>query len=315
MKITVTLASIEYIKADLRAALPTAGSCHRVEALARGLGWNTYAAMLATVSRNQVECEVKPGAFVAYMTAKGVQAAEDLLFKTACRIQVRTVMAAQEQLTRFGFGVYEGHRLPVPEWRIRLAEERASMLSDEGIAEFIRARDYLALLATIKTVNRKHTSYGLKHAAERHHRRGAYANQTAKAYVSNGMLIAAAYQLGLRVSRASWSSPNAHFNVSSRSVRTLDSTLKPLPQPEPGQHFLVVGHNSGRYFYLPAGARQLVALRPTEHIPSRLVALAPIEYWTSLFPPRDRRAPFDTQRAACFLFSEAGKAGIFDPGR
>lgn len=129
------------------------------------------------------------------------------------------------------------------------------------------------------------------------------------------MLLAAAYHLGLRVSQVSWDSPNAHLNVSSRSVRELDSTRKPMPQPEPGKHFRVLGHDRGRYFYLPAGARRHVALHAVEHTPARLVALAPLEHWTSLFPPQDRRAPFDTARAADFLFTEARAAGIFEAER
>ena len=315
MKITVIPASIEDMKSDLRTALPTAGSCHRVEALARGLGWRTYAAMLGAVISGPAERDVQPAAFVAYMAAQGLVVTADHMIRTACCTQIRAVLAAQEQLTHFGFGLYDGHRLSVAEWRVQFAENRASMLSDDGIAEFVRARDYLALLDTIKTTNRKHTSYGLKHAAERHHRRGAYADRTTDAYVSNGMLLAAAYHLGLRVSQVSWNSPNAHLNVSSRSVKELDSNLKPLPQPEPGQHFRVLGHNRGRYFYLPAGAMRHVVLRAVEHIPSRLVTLAPLEHWKSLFPPRDHRAPFDTARAAEFLFTEASTAGIFEADR
>jgi hypothetical protein len=311
VKITMTSESIEDMKSDLRTTMSAAGSCHRAEALARGLGWGTYAAMRSAVSGGPAECDVYPGAFAAYLSAHGIEATEGHLVQSALRTQIRAVMAAEGQLTHFGFGVYNGGRLPVAEWRIKFAENRASMLSDKGVAEFLRACEYLARLDTIKTVNRKHSSYGLKHAAERHHRRNAYADRRTDAYVSNGMLLAAAYHLGMRVARASWDSPNAYLNVSSRSFRELDGNRKSLPQPEPGQHFRVLGYDHGRYFYLPAGASRHVALRAVDHIPSKLVRLAPLEHWTSLFPPKDRQAPFDTARAVDTLFIQARAAGIF----
>ncbi|MCA6108057.1 hypothetical protein [Bradyrhizobium cenepequi] len=43
MKLTITITDVEHIKAVLRTALPDVKSSHRVEALARGLGWRTNA--------------------------------------------------------------------------------------------------------------------------------------------------------------------------------------------------------------------------------------------------------------------------------
>jgi hypothetical protein len=127
------------------------------------------------------------------------------------------------------------------------------------------------------------------------------------------MLLAAAYHLGLQVVRIAWNSPNAFLNVSSLSVRELDANQTPLPQPEPGEHFRVLGHHQGRFSYLPMGAKRVVTLRASAHTPANLQQLAPLGYWTSLFPPQNRRSPFDTYKAIDSLFAQAWKAGIYQP--
>ena len=71
MKITVTAAMLKNAKAVLRDALPSAGASNRVEALARGLGYRTYAAMLADVGTGAIEREVQPDAFQAYLSKDG----------------------------------------------------------------------------------------------------------------------------------------------------------------------------------------------------------------------------------------------------
>ena len=53
LRIPVTLSAIELIKADLTKHLSEVKSSHRVEAIGRGLGFRTYAALLAA-SRSPV---------------------------------------------------------------------------------------------------------------------------------------------------------------------------------------------------------------------------------------------------------------------
>ena len=315
VKITVTADLIDDMKSDLRRALPGAGSCHRTEALARGLGWKTYAAMKASLRAGPAERDIDPAAFAAYLSAQGAAATGEHLVQVVMRSQIRAVLAAQDRLTHAGFDIPRDSRLSVAEWRAKFDRERAFMLGDEAVLEFRRACSFLVLLTTTKTPNRSHTSYGIKHAAERHHRRQASGDRMVNVYVSNGMLLTAAFHLGLRVSRIAWDSQNAYLNVSSRALRELDSDRKPLPQPEPGQPFRILGHDHGRYYYLPAGARRLVALGATRHVPSQLLRLAPLEHWTGLFPPRDRRSPFDTIAAMVALFEEAHRVGVFQPER
>jgi hypothetical protein len=59
-----------------------------------------------------------------------------------------------------------------------------------------------------KSMNRKRSSYGLKHDAER----------AAGDYVANGMLIAVALAMGFSAERTHAGSPNAYFNISSKEA-------------------------------------------------------------------------------------------------
>jgi len=74
------------------------------------------------------------------------------------------------------------------------------------VDEFIRAAEFLSKFGRRKSMIRKHSSYGLKHDAERE----------PGDYVANGMLIAAALALGFSAERTHAGSPNAYFNISSR---------------------------------------------------------------------------------------------------
>ena len=68
-----------------------------------------------------------------------------------------------------------------------------------------------------------------------------------------------------------------------------------------------------RYGYLAAGGAKPILLRPTAHTATNLLRLAPADWWVSRFPPRSRRAPFDTLAAMSHLVGLAHEAGFFEP--
>lgn len=70
----------------------------------------------------------------------------------------------------------------------------------------------------IITINRKHTSYGLKHLAER---RAKQLSDNEVNYISNGALILAMVDAGFRFVRDG-DSPNVFFNVSERELKRLN---------------------------------------------------------------------------------------------
>lgn len=71
MTATLSLSEIEFIKRELANLLPDVKSSHRVEAIARGLGWNSNAAMRAELALGATTREVDNSAFAAYLTDHG----------------------------------------------------------------------------------------------------------------------------------------------------------------------------------------------------------------------------------------------------
>jgi hypothetical protein len=64
------------------------------------------------------------------------------------------------------------------------------------------------------SLNRKKSSYGIKHLVERYIPGG---------YLSNGELIIAMVNLGFKYKKLSTRSPNCYFNISAKSIRNLEN--------------------------------------------------------------------------------------------
>ncbi len=71
MQTQFSLSDIERIKQELAALLPAVKSSHRVEAIARGLGWNTNAALRAELAGAEIERTVDDRAFIDYLKDHG----------------------------------------------------------------------------------------------------------------------------------------------------------------------------------------------------------------------------------------------------
>jgi hypothetical protein len=116
------------------------------------------------------------------------------------------------ELSGFGYRVARDRNETPEEAERRFLASRAEMLGEHGVDEFIRAVDFLSKFGQRKSMNRKRSSYGLKHDAER----------AAGDYVANGMMIAAALAMGFSAERTHAGSPNAYFNISSKKTSASD---------------------------------------------------------------------------------------------
>jgi hypothetical protein len=212
MKLTVTISDIEHMKADLRAALPDVKSSHRVEALARGLGWSTNAAMRVALVSGPIGAGVDEDAFLEYLREHSFDAPRGCITRILAKSGIRRAMDLDPTLTHFGYGVFRDRKQTPEERRAKFAENRASMLEDYAADEFMRAVAFLSRFGRRKTINTRSGSYGLKHDAERF----------AGGYVANGMLIAAALALGFSAKPTDPGSPNAFFNIRSKLATPAD---------------------------------------------------------------------------------------------
>jgi hypothetical protein len=97
-----------------------------------------------------------------------------------------------------------------------VGELEAHVNTDIRIHEVREAARWLAKNRRRATINRKYSSYQLKHFAEKTAEGG---------YISNGALIAAAYYLGFDVEPDGGHSPNACLNISSKTVTPLRAAV------------------------------------------------------------------------------------------
>jgi hypothetical protein len=93
MKSTIALKDIEHMKDALRASLPDVKSSHRVEALARGLGWATNASMRAALAAAPAEICPDEGVFLEYLRQHSFGTPSGSLVRAFARAGVRRAMA------------------------------------------------------------------------------------------------------------------------------------------------------------------------------------------------------------------------------
>ncbi len=171
--------------------------------MARGLGWKTNAALRADLATGLLGRVPDPNAFETYLKEHDFRNLAPMAFIHAISratfpseySAIESVMSEHPDLATGGYGL-PGHRSqPRAEREAELNRDRNDMLTPERLGQFARARAYLEPFGKRQTFNPKVSSYGLKHRAERFHRdRGVE-----YFYISNGMFIAAALDLGFKV--------------------------------------------------------------------------------------------------------------------
>ena len=128
--------------------------------------------------------------------------------KDASDIELRLAitMSREPDLNDFGIGLYHDHQRRPRAERIQRLEEDRQQLRDSVDAvtttvDWLRER-----VEPIRSINMKHTSYGLKHLAEKD-----------VGYITNGVFIAAAIVAGYPY-KIRFDSPNVCFGMSERSI-------------------------------------------------------------------------------------------------
>lgn len=125
------------------------------------------------------------------------------------RFDIQSILDQISQLNEFGIGLFNGgHGLTEQERYAELWKSREALLEQEDICNLIV--DWLQQLEPTKTINRRHSSYGLKHFVE----------VATGYYISNGAFIVAAihccFPYKIQVGR-----PNVLFGISERSLKRL----------------------------------------------------------------------------------------------
>jgi hypothetical protein len=223
---------IDSMKADLTKSLPHIKSSHRVEALARALGFNTYAALRARdLLLSPIETEVNWLAFSDYLKEKGFHPTAKPLYLAAGRAAIRLILevpALEPKLTREGIGINTSHHKgeTTQKYVERFRRERASMLLDSSVVEFLRSYRLVSRIVHTRTVTTKRGAYSLKHIAENVSFFYPDGEESPPDYVCTGSLICAALHAGF------WYKPipgsqSVNFNMLQKSIDDLDCEIRP----------------------------------------------------------------------------------------
>jgi hypothetical protein len=238
IRIPITPATIEALKAQLQRALPQVNSCHRTEAMARGLGFRTYAAMLSAArAGSQLSSAANGGAFKSYLSMRRFEAEATHFYRAVAYIAIVIVLDQVPRLSMRGYGFGPPRRKSDGSWESsheRYASfkiEREEFLTDHGADEFLLAFSFVRRVNRINSISARCGSYRLKHIAENMACVTADGTQLGPRYVSNGALIAAAIYCGVKMrtffDHLGYDAINVSFNMSKKSIDDLDCEIRP----------------------------------------------------------------------------------------
>jgi hypothetical protein len=121
------------------------------------------------------------------------------------KADMTAILEREPQLGDFDFGIFDSRNKTPEQREAELREGRDKIIEPRSLEQFEAARGWLRRFDKIKVLNKRGTSYGLKHVAA--HDIG---------YVTNGVFIAAAIAEGFTVERVG---PNAWLNISTKPWR------------------------------------------------------------------------------------------------
>lgn len=224
LTITVHQSDIDQIKFDLCKTLSSIKSSHRVEAIARGLGFRSNAALRAALKINAIIVSADQSAFVSYLHSHGFEDSGIGFMRACAKIAIQQTMLKLPDVTYFGMGMRQLKNKMDEDQQCEFQERRELMLSDSAAGEFLLAYAFVSKLTKRKTLNRAFTSYGLKHEAERYFSLHIRERQFGHGYIANGVLIAAAAFAEFQVKVTDPGSPNVYFNIATPSLQALVSS-------------------------------------------------------------------------------------------
>lgn len=221
------------IKADLRRQLPNVKSSHRCEAMARGLGFRTYASLLSRVATApDVNSQVRGDLFLGYLVEHGVGVSSEPLYRACAKAALCAVAEQAPQLTSLGIGIGGPRRKTDGQWEdwqdrnAKFTRCREDLVADRSVEPFLASLALLGRVAPTATIRSGSGSYRLKHVAENYTCTYPEGGSLGPVYVPNGVFIAAALHAGFRM-RTHYESLNAQFNISKRCIDDLDCETRP----------------------------------------------------------------------------------------
>jgi len=226
MHLLVHESDLPSIKESLRKAHPETRPTYRMEAAAKGFGFFTYASFLTLLKTGALQVSINDQAYCSSLNLPAVLDGDRharYLSRAVARAMLRKVLVEHPELTLRGFdSIWQGGRDELRKTKdereaLFMERRREAYEGDWAADQFELALIFLSRQNRIKSLNRQMGSYGLKHRAENLSRTFGLFTHLGN-YVSNGMLIAAAYATGFTVKRSAFESYNAYLNISMQTV-------------------------------------------------------------------------------------------------
>ena len=238
LNIPASADALDAIKAELTRKLPDVKSSHRCEAIARGLGFRTYAAALAAVKlETPGTIRVHGDLFASYLADHGFSVQPKQLYHAAAKVALRDVSERTPKLTMWGIGADRPRRKQDGRWEdfremnAKFRQERAELIGDGAVEAFLACLAFLAHVTPTRTIRRGTGSYRLKHIAENYTCTYPEGDELGPTYVANGVLIAAALHAGFNiktyVDELGYDDLNVAFNMSKPCLDNLDCEIRP----------------------------------------------------------------------------------------
>ncbi len=240
LKLAVPLckSGLNRIKSELVRTLPEVKSSHRCEALARGVGYNTYAALLAHLQTDKtIEVEVDETVFKAYLIKHDFDVVGHPLYFALAREAIFQVQERHYILTLWGVAVgrrkYKdnGKLETSVEFNARFRAARDELVSDYAVKQFLLSLALIARIPKTKTIREGTGSYRLKHIAENYRCTYPDGDSLGPSYVANGAFIVAAVHAGHKfktyVDELGYEDVNVSFNMSKSAIDELDQMVRP----------------------------------------------------------------------------------------
>lgn len=230
--------TLDRLKAGLRLTAPDIKSSHRVEALARALGFSTNAELRVRLSARAVgPCPINPEAFRLYLADHGFNAPPSVILRAVAHAITLGAMDRDERLHLWGWGCGRPERGSGGAWETpyqhydRFLRYREELTSIRVAEQVLRAIALLSRVPATRTIRPDTDSYRLKHIAENFPCAYPGGEALGPGYVANGPLIVAAIHLGFVYKtgrdRDGWEWPNVTFNMSQKHLLELDIACRP----------------------------------------------------------------------------------------
>ena len=237
LSFSIDKAGLPALKSHLRGVVPELSSALRCEALARGIGFRTFASLQAALADGKILNPVVDGqAFYAFANSRSSEVKTSQIYVAVSRFVIANLLKRHDRMFAHGFGfgpperTTSGKRESPSELYARVTASRADCLDPTFCMEFLRAVALLSKVSKTKTI-RPSGSYWVKHIAENLNCTFPDGELLGPDYVSNGALIFAALHLGFRyrthLQAGGYDAPNLTFNMSKKQLVDLDIEVSP----------------------------------------------------------------------------------------